>query len=71
MAEKRRYPIGLQTFEDVVNQNCVYVDKTEYVYKMASSPEIECYTLGFPNHEVKTGFAECLHRSNTHSSKVG
>lgn len=38
MAEKRRYPIGLQTFEDVVNQNCVYVDKTEYVYKMASSP---------------------------------
>lgn len=37
MAEKRGYPVGLQTFEDVVVPNCVYVDKTEYVYKMAKS----------------------------------
>ena len=36
MAEKRRYPIGIQTFWEMVRQNYVYVDKTEYVYKMAS-----------------------------------
>ena len=38
MAEKRRYPVGLQTFEDVVQRNCIYIDKTEYIYKMAQAP---------------------------------
>ena len=37
MAEKRKYPIGITTFSEMVKQNYVYVDKTEYVYKMASS----------------------------------
>ncbi len=37
MAEKRRYPVGLQTFEDVVQRNCIYIDKTEYVYKLSTS----------------------------------
>ena len=37
MAEKRKYPIGITTFWEMVRQNYVYVDKTEYVYKMASS----------------------------------
>lgn len=37
MAEKRRYPIGLQTFEKVIENGCVYIDKTEYIYKMSSS----------------------------------
>ena len=36
MAEKRKYPIGITTFWEMVRQNYVYVDKTEYVYKMAS-----------------------------------
>ena len=35
MAEKRRYGIGLQWFPDIINRNCIYVDKTEYVYKLA------------------------------------
>ena len=30
----KRLPVGMQTFEDIVNLNCVYVDKTEYIYKM-------------------------------------
>ena len=37
MAEKRKYGVGLQTFSDVIERNCVYVDKTEYVWKMAQS----------------------------------
>jgi len=35
MAEKRRYGIGLQWFPDIINRECIYVDKTAYVYKLA------------------------------------
>ena len=34
MAEKRRYGIGTQVFREFIVGNGVYVDKTEYVYKM-------------------------------------
>ena len=30
----KRLPVGMQTFEDIVNINCLYVDNTEYIYKM-------------------------------------
>ncbi len=33
----RRYPIGIQNFEELRNWNCVYVDKTELVYKLANT----------------------------------
>ena len=32
--ELKRLPVGIQTYEEIVNLNCIYVDKTEYVYKM-------------------------------------
>ena len=28
------YPVGIQTFEEIVRRNLLYVDKTEYVYRM-------------------------------------
>ena len=28
------YPIGIQTFEEIVNKNFLYIDKTEYIYHM-------------------------------------
>ena len=31
---RRRYPIGIQTFSEIVNDGYVYIDKTDYVYKM-------------------------------------
>ena len=31
-----RYPIGIQTFSEIRNRNCLYVDKTQYVYEMAN-----------------------------------
>ena len=34
---KRLYPIGIQTFEKIRNGNYLYIDKTEYVYRMAHS----------------------------------
>ena len=32
----KRLPVGMQTFEEIVNINCLYVDKTEYIYKMTN-----------------------------------
>ena len=37
MAEKRKYPIGITTFWEMVRQNYVYVDKTEYVSRRTCS----------------------------------
>ncbi len=31
-----RYPIGIQTFSEIRKRNCLYVDKTRYVYEMAN-----------------------------------
>ncbi|HJA86828.1 MAG TPA: ATP-binding protein [Candidatus Bacteroides avicola] len=31
----RRYPVGIQTFSELRTKNYLYVDKTEYVYRMA------------------------------------
>ncbi len=30
----KRYPLGIQTFSEIVEDNYLYVDKTEYVYNM-------------------------------------
>lgn len=34
MATLKRYPVGIQTFEEVVKRNLLYIDKTEYLYRM-------------------------------------
>ena len=31
------YPIGIQTFEEIINKDLLYIDKTEYIYRMAHS----------------------------------
>lgn len=28
------YPVGIQTFSEIVTKNYLYIDKTEYIYKM-------------------------------------
>ena len=33
----RRYPIGIQNFEDLRNNNCVYIDKTELIYRLVNT----------------------------------
>jgi hypothetical protein len=34
MMETKRYPIGIQTFSEIITGNYYYVDKTQYVYDM-------------------------------------
>ena len=31
MEEIRKYPVGMQTFADVINDKYIYVDKTKYI----------------------------------------
>ena len=37
MAELKLYPVGIQTFEEIITRNLLYVDKTEYAYRMTHS----------------------------------
>ena len=36
----RRYPIGIQNFEQLRNLNRVYVDKTELIYRLIKTDQI-------------------------------
>ena len=40
----RRYPIGIQDFEDLRNNNYIYVDKTALIYQLVNTNKI--YFLG-------------------------
>ena len=48
----RRYPIGIQNFEQLRNNNCVYIDKTELIYKLTHSDSV--YFLSRPRRFGKS-----------------
>ena len=48
----RRYPIGIQNFEQLRNNNCVYVDKTELIYRLTHTDSI--YFLSRPRRFGKS-----------------
>lgn len=31
---ERIYPVGIQKFSDIIKKECVYVDKTDLIYKL-------------------------------------
>ena len=35
--QQKLYPIGIQTFSELIRKNYLYIDKTEYVYRMTHS----------------------------------
>ena len=49
---RRRYPIGIQTFSEVRNRGCVYVDKTGLIYDLVTSDKI--YFLSRPRRFGKS-----------------
>jgi len=51
----RRYPIGIQNFEQLRTRNCVYVDKTELVYKLVNTDQI--YFFSRPRRFGKSVYA--------------
>ena len=32
---RKQYPIGIQTFDEIIKNDYLYIDKTEYIYRMA------------------------------------
>ena len=48
----RRYPIGIQNFEDLRNNDCVYVDKTELIYRLTHTNKV--YFLSRPRRFGKS-----------------
>ena len=51
-ANYRRYPIGIQNFEQLRNNNCVYVDKTELIYQLTHTDSV--YFLSRPRRFGKS-----------------
>jgi hypothetical protein len=47
-----KYPIGIQTFEQIIDNGFVYVDKTDLVYKLATEGKI--YFLSRPRRFGKS-----------------
>ena len=41
--ELQKLPVGIPEFEKLRQLNCVYVDKTELVYKIASDEGAPCF----------------------------
>ena len=48
----RRYPMGIQHFEQLRNLGCVYVDKTELIYRLVSTNQV--YFLSRPRRFGKS-----------------
>ena len=49
----RKLPIGIQTFEKLRKENYLYVDKTEFVWKMAFASNPVSYThLTLPTSDL-------------------
>ena len=49
----RLYPIGIQTFEEIRKRNLLYIDKTEYVYRMTHTSG-KYFFLGRPRRFGKS-----------------
>ena len=56
--KKRLLPVGIQSFKDIREKNFVYVDKTEYVWKL--STDIKSYFLSRPRRFGKSLFISTL-----------
>ena len=58
MNTMRKLPIGIQDFEKLRRDNCVYVDKTQYVYQLGRTSKP--YFLGRPRRFGKSLFLSTL-----------
>src|SRR4030095_4527212 len=52
MAMAKKLPIGIQTFSKLIENNCVYVDKTALIHHLIT--EGECYFLSRPRRFGKS-----------------
>ncbi|MDR2027311.1 MAG: AAA family ATPase, partial [Prevotellaceae bacterium] len=48
----KKLPIGIQSFEDLRSRDCIYVDKTEVIYRIISDGKV--YFLSRPRRFGKS-----------------
>ena len=48
----KKLPVGIQTFRKIIEDNCVYVDKTQYIYNLINGAS--CYFLSRPRRFGKS-----------------
>lgn len=58
--QQKFYPIGIQTFSELINKNYLYIDKTEYVYHMTHSASKYMF-LSRPRRFGKSLLTSTLH----------
>ena len=56
--ERRKLPVGIQSFENIRTDNYAYVDKTEYIWKLLSTGK--SFFLSRPRRFGKSLFASTL-----------
>ena len=56
----KRCPVGIQTFEEIINKDYLYIDKTEYIYRMAHGAS-KYYFLSRPRRFGKSLLTSTLH----------
>ena len=57
---RKRYPIGIQTFSEIRKGDYLYVDKTEYIYRMTHA-DAKYMFLSRPRRFGKSLLASTLH----------
>ena len=56
----KKCPIGIQTFKEIIDKDYLYIDKTEYVYRLAHS-DSKYYFLSRPRRFGKSLLTSTLH----------
>lgn len=56
----KKCPIGIQTFEKIIQGNFLYVDKTEYIYRIVHG-DSNYYFLSRPRRFGKSLLVSTLH----------
>lgn len=56
----KRCPVGIQTFEEIISKDYLYIDKTEYVYQVANGVSKYCF-LSRPRRFGKSLLTSTLH----------
>lgn len=59
-SKQKLYPVGIQTFSELITKNYLYIDKTEYVYRMTHSGS-KCMFLSRPRRFGKSLLTSTLH----------
>ena len=55
-----KYPIGVQSFEQIREDGFAYVDKTDLIYMLTHEGKRRTFLLDLPNNEVQKGFVSLI-----------